>query len=53
MKIAMMTNNYKPSVAGVAISVDRLAQSLRKMGHQVVVLAPVYNVQQTEVEVVR
>ncbi len=53
MKIAMMTNNYKPFVAGVAISVDRLAQSLRKMGHQVVVFAPDYNGQQTEEDVVR
>lgn len=25
MKIAMMTNNYKPFVGGVSISVERLA----------------------------
>ncbi len=53
MKIAMMTNNYKPFVAGVAISVERLAKSLRKMGHQVVVFAPDYNDQPEEEDVVR
>lgn len=53
MKIAMMTNNYKPFVAGVAISVDRLARSLREMGHQVVVFAPDYTGQQEEADVVR
>ena len=53
MKIAMMTNNYKPFVAGVAISVERLAQSLREMGHQVVVFAPDYNGQPEEEDVVR
>lgn len=42
MKIAMMTNNYKPFVAGVPISVERLAEGLRKQGHEVVVFAPTY-----------
>ena len=36
MRIAMMTNNYKPFVAGVAVSVERLADSLREAGHEVV-----------------
>lgn len=40
MKIAMMTNNYKPFVGGVPISVERLAESLRRIGHQVIVFAP-------------
>lgn len=40
MKIAMMTNNYKPFVAGVPISVERLAKGLRELGHRVVVFAP-------------
>lgn len=42
MKIAMMTNNYKPFVGGVPISVERLAEGLRRQGHEVVVFAPTY-----------
>lgn len=42
MKIALMTNNYKPFVGGVPISVERLADGLRKEGHEVVVFAPTY-----------
>lgn len=53
MKIAMMTNNYKPFVAGVPISIERLTESLRKQGHQVVVFAPSYAGQQEEEDVVR
>lgn len=32
MRIAMMTNNYKPFVGGVPISIERLADSLRDLG---------------------
>lgn len=53
MKIAMMTNNYKPFVAGVPISVERLAMGLRELGHQVVVFAPSYDDQQEEEDIVR
>lgn len=53
MKIAMMTNNYKPFVAGVPISIERLADSLRNLGHQVVVFAPRYDGQEEEADVVR
>lgn len=53
MKIAMMTNNYKPFVAGVPISVERLAGGLRALGHQVVVFAPSYDDQQEEEDLVR
>lgn len=53
MKIAMMTNNYKPFVAGVPISIERLAQSLKEQGHEVVVFAPSYDGQQEESDVVR
>lgn len=42
MKIAMMTNNYKPFVAGVPISVERLSDGLAALGHQVAVFAPAY-----------
>ena len=53
MKIAMMTNNYKPFVAGVPISIERLADSLRLKGHRVVVFAPSYAGQKEEEDVVR
>lgn len=53
MKIAMMTNNYKPFIAGVPISVDRLTESLREMGHEVVVFAPDYEGCEEEADVVR
>ncbi|MDD3186055.1 MAG: glycosyltransferase, partial [Anaerostipes sp.] len=38
----MMTNNYKPFVGGVPISIERLAGSLRDLGHTVYVFAPDY-----------
>lgn len=53
MKIAMMTNNYKPFVAGVPISIERLTESLRSLGHEVVVFAPSYDEQEEEADVVR
>lgn len=53
MKIAMMTNNYKPFVAGVPISVEKLSESLRALGHQVTVFAPSYDKQVEEEAVVR
>ena len=42
MKIAMLTNNYKPFVDGVPISVERLSEGLRKRGHEVWIFAPEY-----------
>lgn len=42
MRIAMMTNNYKPVMGGVPVSVERLAQALRELGHEVTVFAPTY-----------
>lgn len=53
MKIAMMTNNYKPFVAGVPISIERLSEGLRRQGHEVVVFAPDYDGQEEEPDVVR
>ena len=35
MRIAMLTNNYKPFVGGVPISIERLSNSLRSLGHEV------------------
>lgn len=53
MKIAMMTNNYKPFVAGVPVSIERLADSLKMLGHEVVVFAPSYDSQEKEADVIR
>lgn len=53
MKIAMMTNNYKPFIAGVPVSIERLTKSLRALGHEAVVFAPSYEEQEDEEDVVR
>ncbi|MBK5262060.1 MAG: glycosyltransferase [Peptostreptococcaceae bacterium] len=43
LKIAMFTNNYLPFIGGVPISINRLAEALRKRGNKVVVFAPEYS----------
>lgn len=53
MKIAMMTNNYKPYIAGVPISVERLSEGLRANGHEVIVFAPDYEGQEEDEHIVR
>lgn len=53
MRIAMFTNNYKPYIGGVPVSIEHLAEALRKMGHMVYVFAPSYEGQQEEEYVVR
>lgn len=53
MRIAMITNNYKPFVGGVPISIERQATALRKLGHQVVIFAPDYGQAEEEPDVVR
>lgn len=45
MKIALMTNNYKPFIGGVPISIERLAKELIRTGHEVTVFAPTYEEQ--------
>lgn len=40
MNIAIFTNNYKPIISGVTVSVDNFTQGLRKLGHRVFILAP-------------
>ena len=42
MKIAMLTNNYRPFLGGVPISVERQAHELIALGHEVTVFAPEY-----------
>ena len=53
MRIAMMTNNYKPFVGGVPVSVERLACALRDLGQEVTVFAPSYAGMEEEEGVVR
>lgn len=43
MRIAMFTNNYKPYIGGVPVSIEHLAEALRKRGNSVYVFAPSYN----------
>ncbi len=53
MRIAMFTNNYKPYIGGVPISIERLAEALRAQGHMVWVFAPSYKEQEEEPYVIR
>lgn len=53
MRIAMFTNNYKPYTGGVPISIEHLAEALRKRGHEVYVFAPSYEGQEEEPFVIR
>lgn len=53
MRIAMFTNNYKPYIGGVPVSIEHLAESLRRLGHTVYVFAPSYEGQQEEAYVIR
>ncbi len=53
MKIAMMTNNYKPFIGGVPISVERLSEGLRRLGHEVCIFAPEYQKGVCEEDVIR
>ena len=53
MKIAMMTNSYKPFIGGVPISIERLSEGLRAIGHEVVIFAPNYKEQEEDEKVVR
>lgn len=53
MKIALMTNNYKPFLGGVPISIERLKNGLEELGHEVTVFAPTYENQVEEQGVFR
>ncbi|NLP33969.1 MAG: glycosyltransferase family 4 protein [Clostridiales bacterium] len=53
MRIAMLTNNYKPFVGGVPISIERLSNGLRKLGHEVYIFAPSYEDEVEEPYVIR
>lgn len=53
MRIALMTNNYKPVMGGVPVSIERLKRGLEAQGHQVTVFAPTYREQEQEENVFR
>lgn len=53
MRIAMFTNNYKPYIGGVPVSIEHLAAALRERGHEVYVFAPTYEDQEEEPYVIR
>lgn len=53
MRIAMFTNNYKPYIAGVPVSIEHLAEALRARGHKVWIFAPSYGEEQEEEYVIR
>lgn len=40
MKILLMTNTYLPHIGGVAKSVDAFASEYRRLGHEVLIIAP-------------
>ncbi|QEK13451.1 glycosyltransferase family 4 protein [Crassaminicella thermophila] len=42
LHIAMFTNNYLPFIGGVPLSIHRLAEGLRELGHRVYIFAPEY-----------
>lgn len=53
MRIALMTNNYKPVMGGVPVSIERLKRGLEAQGHEVTVFAPTYREQEQEENVFR
>ena len=54
MKILMMTNTYTPIVGGVEKSIHVFSKQLRKMGHEVWIVAPKYKgMPQNETNVIR
>lgn len=53
MRIAMFTNNYKPFIGGVPVSIEQLSEGLRELGHTVYIFAPDYGVEETDEYVIR
>ena len=53
MRIAMLTNNYKPFIGGVPISIERLSNGLRALGCEVYIFTPSYKNQVEEEYVIR
>lgn len=53
MNIVMFTNTYLPHVGGVARSVDFFARDLRRLGHKVLVVAPHFEGEAEDDQVLR
>jgi 1,2-diacylglycerol 3-alpha-glucosyltransferase len=53
MKILVMTNTYHPFTGGVPRSIDTFVAQYRKMGHTVKIVAPSFEGQEEEEDVVR
>ena len=53
MNILMMTNTYVPHVGGVARSVQTFTEGLRSRDHRVVVVAPEYDTELDDEDVIR
>ncbi len=50
MKIALVTDTYRPRVNGVVASIDTFAHEYRKMGHDVRIIAPEFPTEQVDVK---
>ncbi len=54
MNILMVTNTFTPHVGGVAKSVAAFTEAYRRLGHRVLVIAPVFeNMPENETDVIR
>lgn len=50
MRILMAADTYRPRVNGVVTSIDTFSAEYRKMGHEVVVIAPEYPADQKDIK---
>ncbi len=50
MRIALVTDTYRPRVNGVVASIDTFANEFRKLGHEVKIIAPEYPASQIDVK---
>ncbi len=50
MRIALVTDTYRPRVNGVVASIDTFANEFRKLGHEVKIVAPEYPASQIDVK---
>ena len=53
MKILMMTNTYKPILGGLERSIELFSKAFREKGHRVVIVAPSFEDEKPEDDVIR
>ena len=53
MKILMMTNTYKPILGGLERSIELFSKAFRKKGHRVIIVAPSFENEEPEEDVIR